>query len=149
MLANTAVHEAHHEEGSSSRKNDILDDDDDVPAGGPSTLPPPAVMAHMTSGITPAASPSDIEAASKGTADIYDRFSPRKKSVITAIVSFAALLARASRCSRVYFLSHRPSTAFASSSFLPSIPQIAHDLNVSESVVNYTVAVYLVCIGIA
>lgn len=64
--------------------------------------------------------------------DIYDRFTPKRKRAIVAIVSFAALLA-----------------PFASSSFLPSIPQITHDLHTSQSVINYTVAIYLIVLGSA
>ncbi|KAF8590676.1 MFS general substrate transporter [Ramaria rubella] len=64
--------------------------------------------------------------------DVYDRFSKQRKRAIVAVVSFAALLA-----------------PFASSSFFPSIPQISTDLDVSQSVINYTVAVYLVVLGVA
>ncbi|GAA5876347.1 hypothetical protein JCM8547_008889 [Rhodosporidiobolus lusitaniae] len=64
--------------------------------------------------------------------EMYDRFSPRKKSVLVAIVSFAALLA-----------------PFASSSFLPSIPQICEDLDTTPSIINITVAIYILVIGIA
>jgi len=64
--------------------------------------------------------------------DIYDRFSPSRKLLIVFIVAWAALLA-----------------PFASSAFLPSIPQIASDLQTSESVINYSVAVYLVVIAFA
>lgn len=64
--------------------------------------------------------------------EIYNRFSKGRKRAIVAIVSFAALLA-----------------PFASSSFLPSIPQMSRDLKVSQSVINYTVAIFLATIGIA
>ncbi|KAF8590682.1 MFS general substrate transporter [Ramaria rubella] len=64
--------------------------------------------------------------------EIYERFSKHRKKAIVAVISFAALLA-----------------PFASSSFLPSIPQISSDLGVSQSVINYTVAIYLVVIGVA
>ncbi|KAF7981267.1 hypothetical protein HWV62_34157 [Athelia sp. TMB] len=64
--------------------------------------------------------------------DIYDKFSKSRKQAIVAVVAFAALLA-----------------PFASSAFLPSIPQISHDLNTSEAAINYTVAAYLVIIGLA
>ncbi|BGP20130.1 hypothetical protein JCM10213_000786 [Rhodosporidiobolus nylandii] len=61
---------------------------------------------------------------------MYDRFSARRKSMIVAIVSFSALLA-----------------PFASSSFLPSIPQICEDLNTTPTIVNATVAIYIAVIG--
>ncbi|KZT59409.1 MFS general substrate transporter [Calocera cornea HHB12733] len=64
--------------------------------------------------------------------DIYDRFSPRRKLIVVFIIAWAALLA-----------------PFASSAFLPSIPQIASDLRTTESVINYSVAVYLVVIAFA
>lgn len=66
------------------------------------------------------------------------------------MVAYSALLARACTSPSVMplQLSLFP-LAFASSSFLPSIPDISHDLRTSESVVNYTVAVYLVVIGVA
>ncbi|EJU02934.1 MFS general substrate transporter [Dacryopinax primogenitus] len=64
--------------------------------------------------------------------DIYDRFSPARKMIVVFIVAWSALLA-----------------PFASSAFLPSIPQIARDLHTSESVINYSVCVYLVVIAFA
>ncbi|KAJ7572621.1 MFS general substrate transporter [Mycena floridula] len=64
--------------------------------------------------------------------DVYDRFSASRKRIIVFVVAFAALLA-----------------PFASSSFLPSIPQIAHDLNTTDDIIAYSVAVYLVVIAIS
>ncbi|EJU03028.1 MFS general substrate transporter [Dacryopinax primogenitus] len=64
--------------------------------------------------------------------DVYDRFSRRRKYAIVGIVAYSALLA-----------------PFASSSFLPSIPTISNDLSCSGDVINYTVAIYLVTIGVA
>ncbi|ORY35815.1 major facilitator superfamily domain-containing protein [Naematelia encephala] len=64
--------------------------------------------------------------------DIYDRFSKRQKILITAIVSYSAFLA--------------PVT---SSVFLPSIPQMAGDLHTTASMINVTVAIFLLSIGIA
>ncbi|WWC65403.1 uncharacterized protein I303_108021 [Kwoniella dejecticola CBS 10117] len=64
--------------------------------------------------------------------DIYDRFSPSQKRLILAIVSYSAIIA--------------PMT---SSIFLPSIPQMADQLHTSAEVINYTVAVFIVVIGIA
>jgi hypothetical protein len=77
--------------------DEILDEDDAVPAAGPSSLPPPADLARIRSNT--AALPTDVEAGLKSNKpenDIYDRFPVRQKRFITAIVSFAALLARAS-----------------------------------------------------
>ncbi|EIW69837.1 hypothetical protein TREMEDRAFT_13217, partial [Tremella mesenterica DSM 1558] len=64
--------------------------------------------------------------------DIYDRFTPRKKKMIVAIVSYSAFLA-----------------PFTSSVFLPSIPQMASDLKTTATVINYTVAIFIATIGIA
>ncbi|POY75477.1 putative Fructokinase [Rhodotorula taiwanensis] len=62
---------------------------------------------------------------------VYSRFSPRRKRVIVAIVSYCALLA-----------------PFSSSSFLPSIPQIVDDLHTTATVINVTVAVFILAIGL-
>ncbi|EMS23228.1 hypothetical protein NBRC10512_007380 [Rhodotorula toruloides] len=62
---------------------------------------------------------------------MYARFSPRRKRAIVGIVAYAALLA-----------------PFSSSSFLPSIPQITEDLHTSTTVINVTVAIFILCIGI-
>ncbi|KAF8584881.1 MFS general substrate transporter [Ramaria rubella] len=64
--------------------------------------------------------------------EVYERFSKHRKIAIVAVVSFATLLA-----------------PFASSAFLSSIPQISSDMGVSQSVVNYTVAIYLMIVGVA
>jgi hypothetical protein len=85
--------------------DEILDDDDAVPAAGPSSLPLPADLARI--GSSTAALPADVESGLKSNKpenDIYDRFPVRQKRFITAIVSFAALLARASRVSSRYVL---------------------------------------------
>jgi hypothetical protein len=71
---------------------------------------------------------------------IYDRFSVGRKRAIVAVVSFAALLARV--CFDVNHRTYSSSlltfvtTAFATASFLPSIPQISTDLGVSHSVIK-------------
>ncbi|GEM11038.1 MFS transporter [Rhodotorula toruloides] len=62
---------------------------------------------------------------------MYARFSPRRKRAIVGIVAYAALLA-----------------PFSSSSFLPSIPQITEDLHTSATIINVTVAIFILCIGI-
>jgi hypothetical protein len=60
------------------------------PAGLASTLPPPTAFPDA---LTP-----DLEKSPKTSPlladDIYARFSPHKKTLITSIVSFSALLAR-------------------------------------------------------
>ncbi|GAA5820951.1 hypothetical protein JCM11251_001893 [Rhodosporidiobolus azoricus] len=62
---------------------------------------------------------------------MYARFSDRQKSLYVAIVSYAALLA-----------------PFSSSSFLPSIPQISEELNTTPSIINVTVAIFILVIGL-
>ncbi|KZS89819.1 MFS general substrate transporter, partial [Sistotremastrum niveocremeum HHB9708] len=57
---------------------------------------------------------------------IYDRFSFRRKQTIVTIVSCCGLL-----------------TFFTSSSFTPTIPQIAQDLNTTGSVVNFSVGLFV------
>lgn len=62
---------------------------------------------------------------------MYARFSPKRKRAIVGIVAYAAVLA-----------------PFSSSSFLPSIPQISDDLGTSANVINVTVAIFILCIGL-
>ncbi|GAA5992480.1 hypothetical protein JCM10908_000839 [Rhodotorula pacifica] len=62
---------------------------------------------------------------------LYAKFSPRRKRLIVGMVAYCALLA-----------------PFASSSFLPSIPQIVDDLHTTASIVNVTVAIFILCMGI-
>ncbi|KAF9440459.1 hypothetical protein P691DRAFT_767739 [Macrolepiota fuliginosa MF-IS2] len=50
---------------------------------------------------------------------VYERFSPRKKKVLVAIVSWSGLV-----------------SFFTSGTFMPSIPQIARDLNSSGEVIR-------------
>ena len=80
------------------------------------------------------------EKSSQVSDDVYRRFSQRKKRAIVAIVSFAALLARTSTQSYSKYLNvrklHNAFAAFASSSFLPSIPQISRDLGVSQVIIT-------------
>ncbi|OCF33611.1 dityrosine transporter [Kwoniella heveanensis BCC8398] len=64
--------------------------------------------------------------------DIYDRFTRAKKVRILLIVAYSAIIA--------------PMT---SSIFLPAIPLMAGDLHTSTKVINYTVAVFILVIGIA
>ncbi|WVQ95702.1 hypothetical protein IAU59_002801 [Kwoniella sp. CBS 9459] len=64
--------------------------------------------------------------------DIYDRFTKAQKLRILLIVSYSAIIA--------------PMT---SSIFLPAIPLMSIDLHTSTKVINYTVAVFILVIGIA
>nr|XP_019051257.1 dityrosine transporter [Kwoniella bestiolae CBS 10118]OCF30187.1 dityrosine transporter [Kwoniella bestiolae CBS 10118] len=64
--------------------------------------------------------------------DIYDRFTKSQKRRILGIVSYSAIIA--------------PMT---SSIFLPSIPQMSDQLHSSPEVINYTVAIFILVIGIA
>ncbi|WVF68151.1 hypothetical protein IAT40_002914 [Kwoniella sp. CBS 6097] len=64
--------------------------------------------------------------------DIYDRFTKAQKLRILLIVSYSAIIA--------------PMT---SSIFLPAIPLMSLDLHTSTKVINYTVAVFILVIGIA
>ncbi|XP_006458742.1 hypothetical protein AGABI2DRAFT_200589 [Agaricus bisporus var. bisporus H97] len=57
--------------------------------------------------------------------DVYDRFSPQKKRLLSTIVIWGGLVA-----------------FFTSSTFVPSIPQISRDLNTTGEVVGYAVSVY-------
>ncbi|KIR42486.1 dityrosine transporter [Cryptococcus deuterogattii 99/473] len=75
---------------------------------------------------------TEVEMIDGRPKDIYDRFSKRQKIVIVAIISYSAFIA--------------PMT---SSIFLPSIPTMAVDLHSSAEVINYTVAIFLVTIGVA
>ncbi|ORX41175.1 major facilitator superfamily domain-containing protein [Kockovaella imperatae] len=78
---------------------------------------------------------TDVEAGPSSPAsemDIFDRFTPRKKKIIVGIVSFCAFIA-----------------PICSSIFLPSIPQIAEQLHSSSSTIAYTVAIFIVVLGIS
>ncbi|WWC92114.1 uncharacterized protein L201_007068 [Kwoniella dendrophila CBS 6074] len=75
---------------------------------------------------------SNVEMIDGRPKDIYDRFTKAQKLRILGIVSFSAIIA--------------PMT---SSIFLPSIPQMAEELKTTPEIINYTVAVFIVIIGIA
>ncbi|KAL8292498.1 hypothetical protein RQP46_001110 [Phenoliferia psychrophenolica] len=62
---------------------------------------------------------------------MYDRFSERRKTLIVVTVAFAAVLA-----------------PFSSASFLPSIPAIVKDLNTSATVINISIAIFILVIGV-
>ncbi|TXT11164.1 hypothetical protein VHUM_01915 [Vanrija humicola] len=75
---------------------------------------------------------ADAEAQTTSNGDIYDRFSPRTKAWIVAIVSYAGFIG-----------------PIASSSFLPSISIMADDLHTTPAVINYTVAIFIVSVAVA
>ncbi|GJJ11730.1 hypothetical protein Clacol_005968 [Clathrus columnatus] len=63
---------------------------------------------------------------------MHERFTIGQKRLITALISLAGIIGPP------------PSeTAFASGSFIPTIPEIAKDLNTSGTVINYTVGAYV------
>ncbi|KAL7422665.1 hypothetical protein Q5752_001956 [Cryptotrichosporon argae] len=64
--------------------------------------------------------------------DIYDKFTPAQKNRIVFAISVAALLG-----------------PVASSAFLPSITYMAADLHTTAAVIDYTVAVFILTIGLA
>ncbi|WWD08489.1 hypothetical protein V865_006601 [Kwoniella europaea PYCC6329] len=74
----------------------------------------------------------EIEMIDGRPKDIYDRFTKSQKNRILFIVSYSAIIA--------------PMT---SSIFLPSIPQMSEQLHTSSEVINYTVAIFILVIGIA
>jgi len=71
--------------------------------------------------------------------EIYKRFKPAKKRVIVALVSITGLLARTtfSSCIFEFFILLSSSLVFVSGTFVPSIPQIAKDLNTTSPIVRY------------
>ncbi|KAK4047439.1 hypothetical protein OIO90_006184 [Microbotryomycetes sp. JL221] len=77
--------------------------------------------------------------AEKRRQQMYARFSDRRKSIITAIVAYVALLAQCRR---------QQPKAFASSSFLPSIPQICDELNTTPTIINVTVCIYILTLAV-
>ncbi|KAI5124183.1 hypothetical protein M0805_000988 [Coniferiporia weirii] len=68
--------------------------------------------------------------SSPGSVDVYDRFSPSRKSVIVAIVCWSGLI-----------------PLFVSGSFVPSIPQIANDFGSSASVINLAVSLSILTVS--
>lgn len=61
--------------------------------------------------------------------EIYARFSDKKKRWLVTIVAYCALLA-----------------PFSSSSFLPSIPSISKDLNTTATLLNISIACFIVAV---
>ncbi|TKA55056.1 hypothetical protein B0A53_02531 [Rhodotorula sp. CCFEE 5036] len=102
----------------------------------------PAAPPFRSLARTPSASESAWNAADVPLGGVYDlpemetmarleRTLPRRKRLIVATVAYCALLA-----------------PFSSSSFLPSIPQIVEDLDTTASIINITVAIFILFIGI-
>jgi len=90
--------------------------------------------------------PTDVEMIDGRPKDEFDRFTQSQKRRMTAIVSFSALL---SRTSPTQVTAPANNIAMASSIFLPSVPQLADDLNTSETIINVTIAIFIVVIGVA
>lgn len=70
---------------------------------------------------------------------IYDRFSPRQKRFLVAIVSWGGLVA----CMFGYWrirISTECFAVFCSGTFVPSIPQIAQDFNSTGEVIRYVIS---------
>jgi len=70
---------------------------------------------------------------------IYDRFSPRQKRFLVAIVSWGGLVA----CMFGYWrirISTECFAVFCSGTFVPSIPQIAQDFNSTGEVIRYMIS---------
>ncbi|PCH38486.1 MFS general substrate transporter [Wolfiporia cocos MD-104 SS10] len=63
---------------------------------------------------------------------VYDRFTSRQKRVIVAVVSWTGLI-----------------PLFVSSSFVPAIPQVAHDLGTTGSVINLSVSLSMVTASVS
>lgn len=69
---------------------------------------------------------------------IYERFSRPRKTLILSLVSMAGILPCEYATHRCPTLANRwPHPVFVSGSFVPSIPQIAKDLDTTGSIVRY------------
>lgn len=62
--------------------------------------------------------------------EVYKKFSEKKKNLIVKIVAYSALLA-----------------PFSSSSFLPSIPSISRDLNTTATLINISIACFIIVVS--
>ena len=71
--------------------------------------------------------------------EVYKRFKPAKKRAIVALVSVTGLLTRRSFCLSCMsvFYSTGLYSVFVSGTFVPSIPQIAKDLDSTGPIVRY------------
>ena len=70
--------------------------------------------------------------------EVYKRFKPAKKRAIVALVSVTGLLARTPFIGIANFVFHSDGlySVFVSGTFVPSIPQIAKDLNTTGTTVR-------------
>ncbi|KAM0790479.1 hypothetical protein ACM66B_003355 [Microbotryomycetes sp. NB124-2] len=109
--------------GAMSRDEHIHEErDEDVEADSTS---PPSHSTHDKNDHVAEESPEDRAKR------MYARFSERRKRIIVAIVAYVALLA-----------------PFASSSFLPSIPQICDDIGTTPTIINVTVCIYILTLAV-
>ncbi|KLO19712.1 MFS general substrate transporter [Schizopora paradoxa] len=67
-----------------------------------------------------------------GKHDVYDRFTPARKKIIVAVVSWTGLI-----------------PLFVAGSFIPSIPQIAKDLHSTGTVVNLAVSLSILTVSLS
>lgn len=129
----------------SSNEASVHDREDDRNAG--TSIPPTGLAAKRHSAETSREKQStDVEMIDGRPKDEFDRFTQSQKKRMTAIVSFSALL---SRMSPYQAIAQANSIAMASSIFLPSVPQLADDLKTSETIINVTIAIFIVVIGVA
>ncbi|KAK7035985.1 MFS general substrate transporter [Favolaschia claudopus] len=80
----------------------------------------------------PSFGPAPAPKSDSEQGDIYDRLSPRRKAVITAVVSFCGFLA-----------------PMSSTAVLSAIPEVASAFNTTGTIVGLTNAIYLVFMGIS
>jgi hypothetical protein len=64
--------------------------------------------------------------------DIYNKFTPRRKHIITAVLSFCSFLA-----------------PISSTTVLSAIPKVAAEFNTTGSIINVSNALYLVFMGLS
>ncbi|CDO72082.1 hypothetical protein BN946_scf184962.g25 [Trametes cinnabarina] len=69
--------------------------------------------------------------------DPYDRFSPSEKRVIVGLLSWVGLLP-----------SYTPMAVLASGSFVPSVPEIARELDSTGPVINLAITLSIICAAI-
>lgn len=84
--------------------------------------------------------PTDSETASLKCGPNYQRFTPARKRVIVALSAWAAVIPSLYFPPQAVVFQHGLTThptVLASSSFVPSIPQIARDLGTTGEVIRY------------
>lgn len=80
-----------------------------------------------------------LAAPGPGHNAIYDKFTRRQKRTIVALVSWAGLIPCKCASLIACLVSKRNSGVFVFSSFVPTIPSIARDLNTTGSVIRYII----------